>query len=162
MKKYFVYFIAQFLTLVSLGGYYVVGNHIFCTSATAQTFFATSRTMGAKSYVYVQPLTGVLGVLIEAMGLFLFCVCFGFLARYCKLHLSLTAKHISFGIFGIAYIMGALFLFTNNFSMLNRGNGFAVKEIWANAINFFVCFVSCVLGFCTMYKIKNQDNHLIY
>ncbi len=162
MKKYFVYFSAQIMTVAALIGYYLVGIFIFKNNATEQMFTATSRTMGAKRYLYVPPLAGILGVFVQALGLYLFCVCFGFLARYCKIHLSLTAKHVSFALFGVVYVLGAGFLFTNNFSMLNMGNGYAIKEIWANGVNFFVCFVSCVMGFCTMYKIKNKNNHLIY
>lgn len=162
MKKYIVYFSAQILSILSLVGYFLIGDLIMKSISTTQTFIATSRTMVAVKFSYIDPICGVLGVFVQALGLYLFCVCFGIMARYCKTHLCLRAKHISFFAYGISFVMGALFLFTNNFSMLNQGSVYAIKEIWANAVNFFVCFVACVMGFCTMYKIKNKDNHLIY
>lgn len=160
MKKYVVYFTAQFLSIVSLVFYFYVGNYIFDNSSTAQTFVATSRTMGAKNYNYVPPMTGILGVFIQALGLFLFCICFGLLSGYCKKNLNIRAKHISFWAFGISYVLACLYLFTNNFAMLNNSTSAAIKEIWANAINFFVCFCACVFGFCLMYKLKNKDNRI--
>lgn len=162
MKKYIVYFSAQILSVLSLVGYFVIGDFIKKSSVTTKTFVAASRNMVAEKYSYVDPFYGVAGVFVQALGLYFFCVCFGILAKYCKSNLCLRAKHISFFTFGISYVLGALFLYTNNFTMLNLGNMYAIKEIWANGVNFFVCFVSCVMGFCTMYKIKNKNNHLIY
>lgn len=162
MKKYVFYFTAQLLSIISLIGYMMVGNYLFELNPTGETFDVFDGMLELTPYVYVEPFTGVIGVLIQSAGIFLFCVCFGILAKYCKMNLNNHAKHISFTIYAIVYIIGAFFLFTNNFAMLNLGDRFAIKEIWANALNFAICFSACVFGFCSMYYFKNENNHLIY
>lgn len=162
MRKYFLYFLAQILSVLSLAGYYLVGNFIFEMKPTGETFDVYNGIVELTPYVYVEPLYGLLGVLVQTVGIFLFCVCFGILAKYCKLNLNHNAKVISFGIFALCYILAALYLFANNFVFFRIGDNFAMKEVWANALAFLMCFGACVFGFCAMYYFKNNNNHLIY
>ncbi|MBQ7755738.1 MAG: hypothetical protein IJ031_08665 [Oscillospiraceae bacterium] len=162
VRKYFFYFIAQLLSVLSLIGYYLVGNFIFEMSPTGETFDVYNGIVELTPYVYVKPAIALFGVLIQALGIFLFSVCFGILAKYCKFNLNHNAKVVSFGIFACCYIAAATYLFTNNFVVLNIGDSFAMKEMWANALAFLMCFGACVWGFCAMYYFKNNNNHLIY
>lgn len=162
MKKYVLYFSAQILSLISLLGYYVMGNYVFELYPSGVIFDVHNGLREITPYIYVEPITGMLGVFIQAAGLFLYCVCFGILAKFCKTNLNLVAKRISFTAFAIAYIAALFFLFTNNFAMLNVFDAYAIKEIWANAINFLICVASSVFGFSSMYFFKNSKNHLIY
>lgn len=161
VKKYIIYFCLQILSVASLIGFFAVGNYLFELYPTGETNDALNAAQEIY-YVYVDPYTGVLGVFVQALGYFLFCLCFGIMAKYCKTDLSIRAKHVSFTLFGIFYILAGTFLFTNNFAMMNFGDSFAIKEIWANALNFFVCVSASILGFCVMYHFKNKDNHLLY
>lgn len=162
MKKYVLYFTAQILSVLSLAGYYMVGNYIFELKLTGDMFHVNSDVQNSTPFIGVDPVFAILGVAVQTVGFFLFCVCFGMLAKFCKTRLSKPAKHISFVIFAATYILGAIYLFANNFVMFNRIDCFGVKEIWANAVNFILCIASAVFGFCFMYHFKNEDNHLIY
>lgn len=162
MKKYVFYFVAQFLSILSLIGYYMVGDFIFELKPTGETFDVYNGIVELTPYVYVEPITALCGVFVQALGIFLFSVCFGILAKYCKLNLNHDAKVISFGLFACCYISAATYLFVNNFVVLNLGDNFAIKEMWANAIAFLMCFTACVWGFTAMYYFKNNKNHLIY
>lgn len=162
MRKYFLYFLIQIITVVSLLGYFMVGNYIFEMCPTGETFDVYDSVVELTPYVYVEPVTALCGVLIQSVGIFLFCVCFGILAKYCKLNLNSTVKRISFTLFALEFIAGAIYLFSNNFVVLGFGDKFAMKELWANAVGFIMCFSGCVFGFCAMYYFKNSNNHLIY
>lgn len=162
VKKYIFYWCTLILSVFSLAGYLMVGNFIFEMRPTGETFDVYEGTLSLTPYIYVDPWTGVLGVAIQAVGVFLFCVCFGILAGYCKKKLSHATKYLSVTLFAVCYILSCTYLFVNNFAILNFGDVHAVKEIWANAVNFLVCVSAAIFGFCAMYYFKNKDNHLIY
>lgn len=162
MKKYILYWSAMLLSLVSLIGYLMVGNYLFRMSPTGETFDVYDGDLKLTPYIYVEPLPGILGVMIQSAGVFLYGVCFGILAKYCKLNLSLKTKYFSVVIFALCYVSACVSLFLNNFTILGLGGSYAVKAIWANAFNFLVCISASIFGFCAMYYFKNKDNHLIY
>lgn len=162
MKKYVFYWSALALSVLSLLGYFLVGNYVFELKPTGEIFDVYGGAISVTPYIYVDPLFGILGVTIQAAGVFLFCTCFGILAKYCKINLSKAAKYVSVSVFAICYIAACSFLFVNNFALVAFGDSYAIKEIWANAVSFLICVSAAIFGFCMMYHFKNEDNHKIY
>ena len=162
MKRYVFYWTSFVVSVLSMSGYFLVGDYIFEKFPTGETFDVYGGAIALTPYIYVDPAWSILAVAIQAAGMFTYCICFGIMAKYCKKHLNSVTKYISIALFAVVYIVGCLFMFINNFQFNFFGDAYAVKEIWANAINFFICIASAILGFCCMYYFKNSENQLIY
>lgn len=162
VKKNF-YWPAVILSAVALSGYFLVGSYIFELKPTGEVFDTFNGATSLTPFIYVDPVYSVIGVAIECAGLFLYCTSMGILIKFCKLNLSCAAKIVSVSVFALVYLLACCYLFFDNFTVIMvRIDMFAVKEIWANAVNFLMCISSAILGFCSMYKFKNESNYKIY